>query len=279
MIPRILHYCWLSNDPLPVYIQECIESWKRHMPDWSIKRWNSLNFDIHSVPFVEQACLARKWAFASDYIRVYALYNEGGVYLDSDVFVFQNFNFVLENRAFSAVEFYPDLAAELYATGRVDAHGKKQNPQDRLHGIQIQAAIMGSEKGHHFFRDCLSYYDSQIFKVGPDGIVEEKDISPIIFSGIAEKYSFRYVDTKQHLSEGFVVYPSDIFAPLPSLMKQDAVAVHCCNGSWRKNQTPVKKFLFTLNIYKNRIYRFLGIRKVNRLEYRLGRICTTLFGS
>ena len=269
MIPKVLHYCWLSNDPMPIHIKDCIESWKTHMPDWKIKRWDKHSFDIHSVPFVEQACMAKKWAFAADYIRLYALYKEGGVYLDSDVFVFQNMDFVLENRAFSAVEYYPDLATQLYALGHIDAHGKKQNPQDRILGIQLQAAIMGSEKGHPFFRDSLSFYHSQTFRVGPNGIPVEKDVSPVILAGIAENYGFRYLDIKQYLSEGFIVYPSDVFAPMPSLMKPNAVAVHCCKGSWRSNHSALDKIRIYLNNNKNRIYRFLGIRKGNRLNSKL----------
>lgn len=273
MIPKVVHYCWLSNDPLPTHIQECIDSWKKHMPDWTIKRWDKQNFDIHSVPFVEQACLAKKWAFAADYIRLYALYNEGGVYLDSDVFVFQNMDFALKNRAFSAVEYYPDLAAQLLAQGSIDAQGKKQNPQDRLHGIQLQAAILGSEKGHPFFKDCLSYYSSKQFCVGQNGIPDEREISPIIMAGIAENYGFRYINIEQHLSEDFVVYSSEVFASMPVLMKPNAVAVHCCKGSWRTNSSPIRKIRLIANIYKNRIYRFLGIHKDRRLETVLNRRC------
>ena len=95
MIPKTIHYCWLSNNPIPTDLQECIKSWRIHMPDWNIKLWNTSTFDIHSVPFVEQACNHRKWAFAADYIRIFALYTEGGIYLDYEVFVSKNMDFVL----------------------------------------------------------------------------------------------------------------------------------------------------------------------------------------
>ena len=72
-IPKKIHWCWLSGDPLPVKIQDCINSWKRVMPDYEIVLWDKQRFDIHSVKFVADACNARKWAFAADYIRLYAL--------------------------------------------------------------------------------------------------------------------------------------------------------------------------------------------------------------
>lgn len=266
MIPRVIHYCWLSNDPIPTDLQECIRSWRKYMPDWSIKLWNTDNFDIHSVPFVEQAYHARKWAFAADYIRLYALYSEGGVYLDSDVYVRKNLDFVLENRAFSAVEYFPQLAGPLYESGRVDAQGLKRDPTDRLHGIQIQAAIMGAEKGHPFFRDCLDYYQSATFRVGPDGIPEEQEISPIVLAGIAEKYGFRYLDQEQRLAEGFTIYPSNLFTPQPWLMKKESVAVHCCSASWRRTQRPLQRLVANAKVYVKRGLRGLGLWKEKGIE-------------
>ena len=259
MIPKTIHYCWLSNDPIPTNLQECIDSWKQHMPDWNVKLWNTQTFDIHSVPFVEAAYRARKWAFAADYIRIYALYTEGGVYLDSDVFVRKNMDFVLDNRAFSAVEYFPHLAEEVYRQGRVDAEGRKVDPEDHIHGIQVQAAILGAEKGHSFFREALDYYQAAAFTVGEDGIPEEKEISPIVLAGLAEKYGFRYVDREQLLDEGFRLYPSSLFTPQPYLMKKEAVAVHCCSASWRHSDNFFKTRVSNLKIYVKRVLKALGL--------------------
>ena len=116
----------MSNDPMPAELKRCIKSWKRKLPDYKIKKWDTHNFDIYSIPFVAEACKMRKWAFACDYIRVYALYTEGGIYLDSDVFVRNSLDFCLANRAFSAVECYPDLVEKIYAEGQVDAEGNME---------------------------------------------------------------------------------------------------------------------------------------------------------
>ena len=114
MIPKIIHYCWLSNDPMPAELKRCIKSWKRKLPDYKIKKWDTHNFDIYSIPFVAEACKMRKWAFACDYIRVYALYTEGGIYLDSDVFVRNSLDFCLANRAFSAGKTHYTLSLIFY---------------------------------------------------------------------------------------------------------------------------------------------------------------------
>lgn len=82
MIPKIIHYCWLSNDPFPDSIQKCMDTWKKFLHDYQIKRWSTENFDINAVQLVKEAYEAKKYAFAADYIRVYALFHEGGIYLD-----------------------------------------------------------------------------------------------------------------------------------------------------------------------------------------------------
>lgn len=266
MIPKTLHYCWLSKDPLPTEAQECMKSWKKYMPDWNIKLWNMENFDVQSVPFVSEAVTARKWAFAADYIRVYALYTEGGVYLDSDVLVRKPMDFVLSNRAFSAIESYPQLVEKIKAEDLVDEAGNKRDPDAKIHGIQIQAAILGAEKGHPFFKDCLEYYQSHHFSVEPDGIPHEDKISPIVLAGIAEKYGFKYLDREQMLDEGFKLYPADLFCPQPYLMKPQAVAVHCCNASWRAARHPALHFLSNIKIYIKRLLNNLGLRKEKNID-------------
>ena len=266
MIPKIIHYCWLSKDPLPTEAQECIKSWKKHMPDWQIKLWDMDAFDIHSVPFVEEAVAARKWAFACDYIRVYALYTEGGVYLDSDVFVRKSMNFMLENRAFSAIESYPQLLEKLAQEDRIDENGIKRNPNDKIHGLQIQAAVLGAEKGHPFFKDCLEYYNHRHFTLGKNGIPNEDQISPIVFAGIAEKYGFRYLNKEQLLDEGLKLYSTDIICPQPYLMRPSAVAVHCCNASWRSVNKPIRHFFDNIKTYLKQGLNKIGVRKEKNIE-------------
>lgn len=84
MIKKI-HYCWFGGNPLPELAKKCMESWKKYCPDYEIIEWNESNFDINCCDYVKEAYEAKKWAFVSDYCRFYALYNFGGIYLDTDV--------------------------------------------------------------------------------------------------------------------------------------------------------------------------------------------------
>lgn len=96
MIPKRIHLCWLSGDPYPQKIQKCIDSWKIHLPDYEIMLWDLKRFDIAQVPWVEQAFQGQEVCFCRDYIRLYALYNYGGIYLDSDVEVLKSFDPLLD---------------------------------------------------------------------------------------------------------------------------------------------------------------------------------------
>ena len=100
MIPKKIHYVWVGGKEKPKDIKRCMKTWKKHLKDYEIIEWNESNFDIHSHPFVEAAYKAKKWAYVSDYIRMYAIYNYGGIYLDTDVLVLDNFDDMLDNKAF-----------------------------------------------------------------------------------------------------------------------------------------------------------------------------------
>jgi len=231
MIPKKIHWCWLSNDPLPKFIETCVNTWKIHLPDYEIKLWNMDNFDVNSVPYVAEAVKARKWAFACDYIRAYALYTEGGVYMDSDIFVRKNFDFALNNRAFSALELYPEELKYAIKHKIVDENGNK-NPEVRyVHGSQIQAAFLGAEKCHPFFKDVMEYYNTHSF-IKEDGTVDTEMISPFIYSNIAVKYGFKFTDKEQQLEEGFKIYGTNLCAPMPSVANGNSYTVHCCKHSW-----------------------------------------------
>lgn len=104
MIPRIIHYCWFGCGEMPQLAKDCIASWHKYMPDWDYKLWNEDNFDVYSVPYTKEAYEAKKYAFVSDYVRLYALNKEGGVYLDVDFEVYKPFDDLLHWNAFAGFE-------------------------------------------------------------------------------------------------------------------------------------------------------------------------------
>ena len=104
MIPKIIHYCWLSNDPIPQKLKECMETWKEKLPDYEFILWNFDRFDKNSSIWVQQAFDNKKYAFAADYIRLFAIYNYGGIYMDMDIEVLKDFESLLNQNLMIAYE-------------------------------------------------------------------------------------------------------------------------------------------------------------------------------
>ena len=108
-IPKVIHYCWFGRGKLPKLAKKCIKSWKKYLPDYKIIEWNEDNFDINSNQYVREAYEAKKYAFVSDYVRLYALYNYGGIYMDTDVEVIKSLDEFLIHEAFSGFESPKDI--------------------------------------------------------------------------------------------------------------------------------------------------------------------------
>lgn len=246
MIPKKIHYCWLSGESLPRLAEKCLESWHAFLPDYEIVCWDGYRFDVDSVPYVRQACEARKWAFAADYIRAYALYNEGGIYLDSDVQLLSPLDNFLADDFFSSIEHHP---SQLLASGTkeaIDADGVRSPSCQYIQGLQLQAAVMGATVGHPFLRDVMTFYDNFDFRKA-DGNLQTDILAPYIYSRIAENYGFRYLDTEQHLSDGMHIYPSSRFAGNKHEKSPDSVAVHLCMHSWHPSLIEKLRLWFEFN--------------------------------
>jgi glycosyltransferase involved in cell wall biosynthesis len=206
MIPKIIHYCWVNSDkqkPLPQVVLDSIASWKKYLPDYQFKLWNEDTFDVNSTPFTKETCQTRKFSFLSDYIRVYALYHEGGIYLDCDVEILKNIDKLLDNKAFTAVE----------------------NP------YILGSAIIGSEKGGAWIKSILDYYEGRHF-ILPDASLDVIQ-NNYIHTRITEYAGMKLDNTLQKF-EQLTVYPKKVF--YPGYTKNDATEnslfVHHCMASW-----------------------------------------------
>lgn len=147
MIPHIIHYCWFGGNPLPELEQRCLASWHEHMPDWEYMRWDESNFDIAAAPlYVRQAYEARKFAFVSDYVRLWALEKFGGLYMDVDFMVYRPFDELMTKyAAFAGYE------------------GSKRNP--------VMQGVIASEAHGAWVRDMLSTYATRPF-IKQDGSLD-----------------------------------------------------------------------------------------------------------
>lgn len=121
MIPKSIHYCWFGGSPLPDDVKKYIESWKRFCPDYEIRQWNEYNFDVNENQYCSEAYRAKKWAFVSDYARLKILYDNGGIYMDTDVEVVRSLDPLLQYRAFSGFE--SEHAISTGAMGSIKKNG------------------------------------------------------------------------------------------------------------------------------------------------------------
>lgn len=224
MIPKIIHYCWLSNDPIPDKLQECMNSWKEKLQGYKFMLWNFDRFDINSSLWVKQAFEAKKYAFAADYIRLYSVYHYGGIYLDMDVKVLKSFDDLLEQPSFIGFE------------------------QDR----KMEAAVFGASKHSKWIAKMLEYYSNKVF-YGEDGKMDLTILPVIMFDVLYSIYAIP--DNIQQIVrfDDLTLYPYRYFMHIePELqLTMNTYTLHLWESSWR---TPYQKFkmfiLSTWGIYK-----------------------------
>ncbi len=217
MIPKKIHYCWFGRNPLPEDAKGYIESWKKYCPDYEIIEWNEDNFDVFSVPYVKEAYESRKWAFVTDYVRLYALYHQGGIYMDTDVEVLKSLDCFLENEAFSGFE-------------RVNA---------------VPTGIMGSIAGQKAIEDMMRAYDDRHF-LNEQG---EMDMSTNV-----EAITRYFVDNGMQMNNekqtvnGFTMYPCDYFCPKNSRtlkveITKNSHTIHHFAGTWLEKESNGRKVI------------------------------------
>lgn len=214
MVSKIIHLCWFSDDPYPVEIRVCLESWRRVLPDYEVKIWRMADARAIGIPYIDEALDARRWAFASDVVRFYAVYTYGGVYMDSDVFIYRRFD-----------EFIPEEGFVTF----------NERIEDHWTDFGLQAAFFIGSKGNAFCREMLDYYKSRHY-IGPDG-TQDNTISPYTMRSIAEKYGYRCDDSAPQRLGELTVYPTRFLAPRKRYkVTAETVGQHRVYGSWRKRK-------------------------------------------
>lgn len=232
MIPKIIHYCWLSNDPIPESLQICMASWKKVLPDYEWILWNFDRFPKSQSLWVRQAFENKKYAFAADYIRLYALYNYGGFYLDMDVEVIKNFDVFLGLQSMLGFE----------------------NSKDG----RLEVAAFGVEKGTQWVKACLDYYDNRPF-IKENGTFDTKVLPGVvkdclIQSGYKLQPVFSIEEAKGCKEKIIPVFPYQYFSPISygtgrNEMSDLTYSIHHFAGSWLPWYSVVeKKICFALGL-------------------------------
>ncbi len=240
MIPKIIHYVWLGKHDIPANLQRYIDRWKEIMPDYELIRWDESNFPISEHPFVSEAIKCKRWAFAADYIRIYALKTIGGIYMDTDVNVLKKFDPFLEHSFFTSYENHYTPFEYRFLFGRyIEKDGTKIGGVRFIPGIGLMSAVIGSEKDGALISRMYDVYRSQQF-YNTDGSTFCV-LAPWMQSFCAEKFGLKYLDIEQHLGNGIVIYPSNIFSVITGKVDGDTVTVHEEDSSWVKGGKKLRR--------------------------------------
>lgn len=211
MIPRKIHYIWVGRNPKSKIIQECIATWHKKLPDYEIIEWNEDNFDMHENQYIEEAYKAKKWAFVSDYIRAKVIFEQGGIYLDTDVRVIDKLDSLLDNAAFIGFE----------------------------NNDYLSAAIFGAEKGHPFMQSILDYYQGRKFEFDENN--QMAGVNSLSVTDIVKKYGLKTGNFEQELQDGIHVYPDGVLCNPSSESK----SIHLFTGTWLSGEHTWKEKLVT----------------------------------
>jgi hypothetical protein len=229
MIPKTIHYCWFGKGQLPDLAIKCITSWKKYLPDYEIKLWNEENFDVNAIPYVKEAYFSRKFAFVTDYVRLFALYTEGGVYMDTDVEILKNIDQFLNTPAFSGFE-----TDDCIPTG-----------------------IIGAEKNSLWAKEQLDYYCNISF-IKSNGAYNLKTNVQIITENMSI-LGFIPNNKFQIINNYFYIYPKDFFCPKSHetgivTITENTYCIHHFSGSWLK-----------ISIFEKKMTKIFGDINGNRI--------------
>jgi hypothetical protein len=218
MIPKIIHYCWFGSKRMTKLSDKCVKSWREYLPDYQLKLWNEESFDINCNEFAKEAYLSKKYAFVSDYVRLFALYNYGGIYMDTDVEVIRNIDQFLSLPAFSGFETQTN----------------------------IPTGIMGSSQYGIWVKELLDYY-SDIHFILADGSMNTVS-NTITISRIMNEGGFKFDNTVQNYKGVVTIYPSDYFCPKSYDTGQihlthNTFCIHHFAGSWLSNSKKTKRLV------------------------------------
>ncbi len=207
MIPKIIHYCWFGGNPLPEKLQKYMDSWNKYCPDYEIKIWNEESFDINSHIFTKTAYKHKKYAYVSDYVRAYALFHFGGVYLDTDIEIKRNIDEFLEHEAFSGFE---------------------------AKGLPF-TALWGSIKGHSMPKKVLNYYDNKEYNLTQE--TNTASVSELLIKDFEINPNKNILQVGSDGCNSVHIYPAEYFCLdlLPNY------TTHHFEGSWIDKETTQKE--------------------------------------
>lgn len=223
MIQQVIHYCWFGGKPLPRSAKKCIASWKKFLPNYEIKEWNESNFDVNSIPYTREAYEAKKYAFVSDYARFKILYEEGGLYFDTDVEIIKTIDDLIARGAFMGCE----------------RKAKEATVPTVAPGLGL-----GVNPGLGLYKELLDMYSSLHFK-NADGSLNLKTVvdyttETLVKHGLTNDNAIQYV-------AGVYIYPKEYFCPIDYFTRKCEItdktrSIHHYAESWVSNRVKIYEF-------------------------------------
>lgn len=234
---KLVHYCWFGRGEKPELVKKCIASWEKFLPDYRICEWNEDNFDINSCRFVSEAYKDRNFAFVSDYVRAFVLYEQGGIYLDTDVELLGSFDPFLGDTVFFGFE----------------------------EGNFVGTCVMGIEKGHSLMKMYLDHYNSSVY-FNDDG-TKYTDTNVVLLTKLLEEKGLKRDGQKQTVGD-ITVYPRTYFSPYDYInginyITDESVAIHHFAQLWLPKSVRLKTEI------KKKIVRIIGgenLKKIRELR-------------
>lgn len=219
MIPKTIHYCWFGKKDLPPEAKRCIASWKKMCPDYEIIRWDESNFDVNQHPFIKAAYEAKKWAFVSDYARLKVVYDNGGIYLDTDVELRKNLDSLREHGCYIGIQ-----QNEFLCTTGLGFGATKSNP-----------VVLKMLKSY----DDLTFSESRTLELA----------CPRLNNEVIRSYGTIKRDEITSFKE-VTVYPPKYFDPYggENLLCAETYSIHHYAASWTSES----------NQFKRKIARWIG---------------------
>lgn len=212
MIPKVIHYCWFGGNEKSKLIKKCMKSWKKYCLDFEIKEWNESNFDIEINDYVKEAYQQKKWAFVSDYARLWIIYNYGGIYLDTDVELIKKIDDLLENKAYFGSE-----DGQYINTG-LGFGAEILNP--------IVKRMMDDYENIHFIKDDGTFDVTPCPQRNTKSVLQDFETED--FNNIVE-------------NEYAVIYPKEYFSPLEFNTRvmtktKNTYSIHWFDASWYEQE-------------------------------------------
>ncbi len=212
MIPKIINYCWFGRNPLPNDVKQCISSWKTKCPDYQIIQWNEDNFDVNANHFTREAYKNRSWAFVSDYARLKIIYENGGIYLDTDVELLKNLDQLLDNDCYIGMQQSESLCNTGLGFGAIRHSLVVKEMLDQYSGIDF-------DKNNLNLLACPYLNTKAISKFGD------------------------FSNSKITKLEQVTIFPPEFFDPYSNeiLLSDKTISVHHYSASWTKGTQRLKR--------------------------------------